>query len=48
MAAKDSYHDLVRQALEDDGWTITDDPYSFSHGKVDFRIDKIGIPAWIK
>lgn len=39
MAAKDSYHDLVRKALEDDGWTITDDPYSFSIGKVDFRID---------
>lgn len=39
MSAKDIYHDHVRKALEEDGWTITDDPYSFSLGKVDFRID---------
>ena len=39
MPAKDIYHDHVREALEKDGWTITDDPYSFSLGKVDFRID---------
>jgi len=25
--AKDKYHDLVKQALIDEGWTITDDPY---------------------
>ena len=24
--AKDIYHNLVRQALENEGWTITDDP----------------------
>jgi hypothetical protein len=24
--AKDKYHDLVRLALENDGWTITNDP----------------------
>ncbi|MCB0836576.1 MAG: XisH family protein [Bacteroidetes bacterium] len=39
MSAKDIYHDHVREALKNDGWTITDDPYSFSVGKVDFRID---------
>lgn len=26
MPARDSYHDLVRRALERDGWTITHDP----------------------
>jgi hypothetical protein len=26
---KDTYHDVVRQALERDGWLITDDPLSF-------------------
>jgi len=25
--AKDKYHDLVKQCLIDEGWTITDDPY---------------------
>lgn len=25
--AKDLYHNLVRRALENDGWTITDDPF---------------------
>lgn len=24
--AKDKYHDLVKQSLENEGWTITDDP----------------------
>ena len=24
--AKDKYHELVKQALIDEGWTITDDP----------------------
>jgi hypothetical protein len=27
--AKDIYQNLVRQALENEGWTITDDPYYF-------------------
>ncbi len=25
--AKDKYHDLVKEALIEEGWTITDDPY---------------------
>ncbi len=37
--ARDKYHDAVRTALEKEGWTITDDPYSFSIGGVDFRAD---------
>lgn len=28
MAAKDIFHDKVKNALVKDGWTITDDPYS--------------------
>ncbi len=27
MAAKDKYHQVVRAALEADGWTITNDPF---------------------
>ena len=30
--AKDIYHNLVKQALENDGWTITHDPYYLSVG----------------
>lgn len=26
MAAKDKFHNHVKQALTNDGWTITDDP----------------------
>ena len=27
--AKDLYHNVVKKALEDDGWIITHDPYFF-------------------
>jgi hypothetical protein len=37
--AKDTYHEAVRLALEQEGWTITDDPLSFSVGDSAFRID---------
>ena len=30
--AKDIYHDLVKKALENEGWTITNDPYYLSVG----------------
>ncbi len=30
---KDKYHDLVRLALENDGWVITHDPYKIKLGK---------------
>ncbi len=30
--AKDIYHDLVRNALENEGWTITHDPYYLQLG----------------
>jgi XisH protein len=30
--AKDIYHNLVKQALENEGWTVTHDPYYLSVG----------------
>lgn len=33
MPAKDTYHDLVRTALEKEGWSITHDPYRLMLGK---------------
>lgn len=37
--AKDLFHDLVKKALEKDGWTITDDPLAVKAGGVEFYID---------
>ncbi len=31
--AKNKYHQVVRTALENDGWVITDDPYKIKLGK---------------
>jgi hypothetical protein len=39
MPAKDMFHQLVRTALENEGWTITHDPYHIDLGFVDFYID---------
>jgi XisH protein len=39
MPAKDVFHELVRTALENEGWTITHDPYHIDLGFVDFYID---------
>ncbi|MBX2928517.1 MAG: XisH family protein [Saprospiraceae bacterium] len=39
MPAKDFYHDVVRQALEKDGWTITHDPYFMRIGRRKGYID---------
>ncbi|NET88797.1 MAG: fatty-acid oxidation protein subunit alpha [Kamptonema sp. SIO1D9] len=39
MRAKDAFHELVRTALENEGWTITHDPYHLDLGFVDFYID---------
>ncbi len=39
MPAKDAFHELVRTALEKQGWTITHDPYHIDLGFVDFYID---------
>ena len=37
--AKDIFHDLVRDGLESEGWTITDDPYSMKFARKKFQID---------
>jgi XisH protein len=37
--AKDLFHDAVRNALEKEGWTITDDPMNFKVGAIKFGID---------
>jgi hypothetical protein len=39
MPAKGSFHELVKIALKNDGWTITHDPYHIDLGFVDFYID---------
>lgn len=39
MAAMDFFHNIVRMALENDGWIITDDPLKVSYGKADYKID---------
>jgi len=39
MPARDFYHDIVRNALVKDGWTITHDPYPLKLGRKDSLID---------
>ncbi|MEH1941987.1 MAG: XisH family protein [Nostoc sp.] len=39
MSARDRFHELVRTALEKEGWLITHDPYHIDLGFVDFYID---------
>ena len=39
MPAKDIFHQIVRTALENEGWTITHDPYHIDLGFVDLYID---------
>lgn len=39
MSARDTFHELVRTALQNEGWTITHDPYHIDLGFVDFYID---------
>ncbi len=37
--AKDKYHIQVREALENDGWTITHDPLQLSYGVSKVEVD---------
>ncbi|MEM7369703.1 MAG: XisH family protein [Bacteroidota bacterium] len=39
MSAKDKYHDVVRAALEKDGWVITDDPLRLRAQGRNIKID---------
>ncbi|MEA5618183.1 XisH family protein [Cronbergia sp. UHCC 0137] len=39
MPAKDIYHDAVKNALINDGWTITDDPYKIKYKDAELFAD---------
>jgi XisH protein len=39
MSARDVFHEVVKRALQKDGWRITNDPLSFSVGGVNISID---------
>jgi hypothetical protein len=39
MPAKDIFHNIVKQALEKDGWTITHDPLYLDFGGVELYIN---------
>ena len=39
MAAKDKFHELVKQALINEGWKITHDPLFIKEGGVYFKMD---------
>lgn len=39
MSARDRFHNVVRIALERDGWAITHDPYSLQAGGYNLAID---------
>lgn len=39
MSARDTFHKLVKTALQNEGWTITDDPYHIDLGFVNFYIE---------
>jgi hypothetical protein len=39
MAARDIFHQAVKQALIKDGWTITADPLVVQIGSIDLYID---------
>ena len=39
MAAKDIYHEAVKNALIKDGWTITADPYPLEYEDVELYLD---------
>jgi XisH protein len=39
MSAKDKFHDIVKTALQKDGWIITDDPLYINFGGVQMYVD---------
>ncbi len=39
MPARDLYHDIAKNALIKDGWTVTHDPYMMQLGKKDLFVD---------
>jgi hypothetical protein len=39
MSAKDAFHEVVKIALQKDGWQITHDPYTLQAGTLELYID---------
>ena len=39
MPAKDKFHQIVKNAIEKDGWIVTHDPYPLQAGSFDLAID---------
>jgi XisH protein len=39
MSAKDAFHEVVKVALQKDGWQITHDPYTLQAGTLELYID---------
>lgn len=39
MSAKGIFHEAVKQALQKEEWTVTDDPLRFKFGNVNFQVD---------
>jgi Holliday junction resolvase-like predicted endonuclease len=39
MSARDFFHEVVKQALQKEGWQITHDPFPIRVGDVDLEID---------
>ncbi|MBD2495243.1 element excision factor XisH family protein [Nostoc sp. FACHB-280] len=39
MSARDAFHEVVKTALQKDGWLITHDPYPLQAGTFDLAID---------
>lgn len=39
MPARDKFHNIVRNAIIKDGWTITDDPLTLKFGETELYID---------
>ena len=48
MPQRDTMHNLVKQALMNSGWEITDDPYIISYGKHNLFVDLAAIPMPIR
>jgi len=39
MPAKDIYHDIVKNSLKKEGWTVTDDPFKLKWGLRELFVD---------
>jgi len=44
MSARDRYHEEFKTALENEGWTVTDDPFRVTLGLVKVQIDLAAEP----